>query len=144
MLSYADGPGAERTSDETDAVDGEWRRTGDLVEIVDGRALFRGRTSEVINVGGVKVHPLPVEVRINALADVAAARVFGRANRLTGAVVAVEVVPASGAVDADLDSIREQIRDAVSDLPRAWQPRSVAFVESIQTLGDKTVRRVEA
>jgi acyl-CoA synthetase (AMP-forming)/AMP-acid ligase II len=141
MLGYAD---ASTEAADPAAADGEWRRTGDLVEVVDGRVLFRGRTSEVINVGGVKVHPLPVEERISALDSVAAARVFGRANRLTGAIVAVEVVPLGGADDADLDTLREQIRDAVADLPRAWQPRSVAFVDSIQTRGDKTVRRVEA
>lgn len=138
MLSYVGAAAGEASADE-----GEWRRTGDLVEIVDGRVLFRGRQSEVINVGGVKVHPLPVEERITALEAVAAARVFGRANRLTGAIVAAEVVPSGGA-DADLDALREMIRAAVADLPRAWQPRSVVFVETIQTRGDKTVRRVEA
>ncbi|HET6168330.1 MAG TPA: class I adenylate-forming enzyme family protein [Marmoricola sp.] len=140
MLGYVDPDTDVDAADD----DGEWHRTGDLVEVVDGRVLFRGRSSEVINVGGVKVHPLPVEERINALAEVAAARVFGRANRLTGAIVAVEVVPAGGADDSDLDKLREQIRDAVADLPRAWQPRSISFVESIETRGDKTVRRVEA
>jgi acyl-coenzyme A synthetase/AMP-(fatty) acid ligase len=137
MLSYV-GAG------ETDPSGDEWRRTGDLVEVVDGRVLFRGRTSEVINVGGVKVHPLPVEERISALGAVAAARVYGRANRLTGAIVAAEVVPVGGVEGVDLDALRDQIRDAVSDLPRAWQPRSVAFVDAIETRGDKTVRRVEA
>ena len=34
-----------------------WRPTGDLVEIVGDRIEFRGRVSEIINVGGVKVHP---------------------------------------------------------------------------------------
>ena len=48
-----------------------WKRTGDLVEIVGDRVVFRGRRSEVINVGGVKVHPLPVEERITALDSVA-------------------------------------------------------------------------
>ena len=66
MLGYAGHDAAA-------AVPGEWRPTGDLVEIADGRVLFRGRTSEVINVGGVKVHPLPVEERIAALDSVAAA-----------------------------------------------------------------------
>lgn len=139
MLGYVGAPADAGPDDE-----GEWHRTGDLVEVVDGRVLFRGRTSEVINVGGVKVHPLPVEERISALPSVAAARVFGRANRLTGAIVAVEVVPVGGPDGADLDALRGQVRDAVSDLPRAWQPRSVTFVEAIRTRGDKTVRRVEA
>jgi acyl-coenzyme A synthetase/AMP-(fatty) acid ligase len=95
-------------------------------------------------VGGVKVHPLPVEERLTALEVVELARVFGRANLLTGAIVAAEVVPVGGTEDADLDALRAQIRDAVADLPRAWQPRSVLFVDAIETLGGKTVRRMEA
>ena len=47
-----------------------WRPTGDLVEIVDGRVVFRGRRSEIINVGGTKVHPLPIEERIGAVPGV--------------------------------------------------------------------------
>jgi acyl-CoA synthetase (AMP-forming)/AMP-acid ligase II len=134
MLGYAG-------DDATDApAADEWRRTGDLVEIVDGRVLFRGRSSEVINVGGVKVHPLPVEERISALDTVALARVHGRANPLTGAVVAVEVVPAG---DADVATIREQIKEAVADLPPAWRPRSVKLVDAVETRGDKTLRRME-
>jgi acyl-CoA synthetase (AMP-forming)/AMP-acid ligase II len=137
MIGYAD---AATSSD----ADTEWHRTGDVVEVVDGRVLFRGRTTEIINVGGVKVHPLPVEERISALPGVAAARVFGRANRLTGAIVAAEIVPIGGTETADLDALRAQVRDAVADLPRAWQPGSIRFADSIETRGDKTVRRVEA
>jgi len=137
MLGYAGEAGA----DSTDA--GQWRPTGDLVEVVGERVLFRGRKSEVINVGGVKVHPLPVEDRIAALESVALARVFGRPSPLTGSIVAVEVVPTAGPGDADLDSIRVQIKDAVADLPRAWHPRSIAFVDAIETRGGKTARGVE-
>ena len=53
------------------------------------RILFGGRNSDIINVGGVKVHPLPVEERISAVPGVEMARVFGRPNRMTGAIVAV-------------------------------------------------------
>ncbi|HZU79753.1 MAG TPA: class I adenylate-forming enzyme family protein, partial [Acidimicrobiales bacterium] len=81
MLGYVD----DATSAPAD--DDGWRPTGDLVEIVGDRVLFRGRSSEVINVGGVKVAPLPVEERITALDCVAMARVFGRPNKLTGAIV---------------------------------------------------------
>jgi acyl-CoA synthetase (AMP-forming)/AMP-acid ligase II len=135
MLGYAQASDAETTDH-----DG-WRPTGDLVEVVGDRVMFRGRTSEVINVGGVKVHPLPVEQRITAVAGVAMARVFGRANRLTGAIVAAEVVPTAG---ADQDRVREDIRAAVADLPRAWHPRSVSFVATIETLGEKTLRRLDS
>jgi acyl-CoA synthetase (AMP-forming)/AMP-acid ligase II len=137
MADAAAGSGAAQAEDRAEA---EWHPTGDLVEIVDGRVLFRGRTSEVINVGGVKVHPLPVENKIAALERIAIARVFGRPNRLTGAIVAAEVVPVTGVTESDHDELREEIRAAVADLPRPWHPRSITFVEAIETRGAKTVR----
>jgi acyl-CoA synthetase (AMP-forming)/AMP-acid ligase II len=116
----------------------EWRATGDLVEVVDDRIVFRGRTSEVINVGGVKVHPLPIEERIGAVPGVDVARVYGRPNPMTGAIVAVEIVAAP---DADQDSVAAGVRAACADLPPAARPRSIKFVESVSTAGDKIVRR---
>jgi acyl-CoA synthetase (AMP-forming)/AMP-acid ligase II len=119
----------------------EWHATGDLVEIEGDRVVFHGRTSEVINVGGVKVHPLPVEERIAALPGVAMARVFGRPNSVTGAIVAAEIVAAGGIEDSDHNQIRAAIRAAVAELPPAWHPRSIKFVDAIETLGEKTIRR---
>jgi len=133
MLGYAD-------SEDVDSDDG-WRATGDIVEIVGDRMFFRGRGSEVINVGGVKVAPLPVEERVLAVDGVAMARVFGRANRLTGAIVAAEIVLEDG---QDEDAVRAGVREAMTDLPRAWHPRSITFVETIETQGNKTIRRTEA
>lgn len=135
MLGYA-GNGSQPADAD------EWRATGDLVEIADGRVLFRGRSTEIINVGGVKVPPLPIEDKISRLDRVALARVFGRPNPLTGAIVAAEIVPASGVADAEHEEIRQEIRTAVADLPRAWHPRSINFVDAIETRGDKTVRGV--
>jgi acyl-CoA synthetase (AMP-forming)/AMP-acid ligase II len=133
MLGYA--------GDESADVGPEsWRPTGDLVEVVGDRVLFRGRDSEVINVGGVKVHPLPVEERILALPDVEAARVYGRPNRLTGAIVAVDIVPSRA---ANLDKVRQTVKEAVANLPRACQPRSVTLVDAIETRGGKTIRGTE-
>jgi acyl-CoA synthetase (AMP-forming)/AMP-acid ligase II len=123
---------------------GEWRPTGDLVEIVGIRVLFRGRQSEVINVGGVKVHPLPVEERILALDFVEAARVFGRPSKLTGAIVAVDIVPVGGVEAANADHIRSAIKAALAEMPRAWQPRSINLVDAVETRGGKTVRGTEA
>jgi acyl-CoA synthetase (AMP-forming)/AMP-acid ligase II len=137
MLGYADD-----TDQDPDA-DGGWLRTGDLVEIVGDRVHFRGRKSDVINVGGVKVDPLPVEDRITALDGVALARVFGRPNKLTGSIVAAEIVPADGLTEGDLDKIKLAVREAVADLPRAWHPRSVTFVDDIEVRGGKTVRGTE-
>lgn len=135
MLGYA-GDAAESPRE----VDG-WVATGDLVELVDDRILFRGRSSEVINVGGVKVHPLPIEERVAAVPGVQVARVHGRANPMVGAVVAVEVALTPGADEA---AVKAAVRSACADLPRAWQPRSIKVVAEAElaaaTKGGKTVR----
>lgn len=142
MLGYA-GDAAEPADTATTDDETEWKPTGDLVDLVEDRVVFRGRTSEVINVGGVKVHPLPVEDRITPLPAVAMARVFGRPNRLTGAIVAVEIVPEGGLDGADTNEIRRQITAALADLPPAWHPRSVKLVASFETRGEKTVRGLQ-
>lgn len=115
-----------------------WRPTGDLVEQVDGRLLFRGRVSEIINVGGVKVHPLPIEEAVAAVPGVRVSRVFGRPNAMTGAIVAVEVVSEPG---ADVGELKRAVRDACAELPAAARPRSVKVVDEIHTAGGKIVRR---
>jgi acyl-CoA synthetase (AMP-forming)/AMP-acid ligase II len=115
----------------------QWRPTGDLVEVVDGRVYFRGRRSEIINVGGTKVHPLPIEERISGVQGVRVVRVYGRRNALTGSIVAAEVVADAG---VDRDDLAERIRAACADLPDAARPRSIRFVDAIATTGDKLTR----
>jgi acyl-CoA synthetase (AMP-forming)/AMP-acid ligase II len=116
-----------------------WRATGDLVEIVGDRIMFRGRKSEVINVGGVKVHPLPVEERVSAIQGVEMVRAFGRPNPISGAILALEIVTSPG---ADKDEVAASIRKACRDFSPAEQPRSIRFVEAISTVGNKMSRRV--
>jgi len=89
------------------------------------------------------VHPLPVEDRITGLESVAMARVFGRPSKLTGAIVAVEIVPVGGIAGAHIEGIRSEVKAAVADLPRAWHPRSVTFVDTIETRGGKTIRGMQ-
>jgi acyl-CoA synthetase (AMP-forming)/AMP-acid ligase II len=115
-----------------------WRPTGDLVEGVGERIRFRGRTSEIVNVGGMKVHPLPIEERVGAVPGVRLARAFGRPNPMTGAIVAVEVVAVA---DADRDELATAIRSACAVLPAPARPRSIRFVDSVATAGDKIARR---
>ncbi|MCK5891557.1 MAG: class I adenylate-forming enzyme family protein [Aeromicrobium sp.] len=115
-----------------------WRATGDRVEIEGDRVLFRGRTSEIINVGGVKVHPLPIEERVAAVDGVVMARVYGRPNAMTGAIVALEVVAAPGTDEAEL---KTALKAACADLVPASRPRSITFVDEIVTTGSKILRR---
>lgn len=118
--------------------DGGWRATGDLVEVVDDRIEFRGRTSEVINVGGVKVHPLPIEQVISRVEGVALVHAFGRPNAMAGNIVAVKVVPVAG---TDTDDLDQRIRAACADLPPAARPRSIKYVDSMDTFGNKLSRK---
>ncbi len=115
----------------------EWWPTGDLVEVVGDRIAFRGRKTDVINVGGVKVHPLPVEDRVTAVPGVKAARVYGRTNALVGAVVAVDVVAEDG---VDESALKAAVRSACADLPRPWQPRSVQVVAELAMKENKVLR----
>jgi acyl-CoA synthetase (AMP-forming)/AMP-acid ligase II len=115
-----------------------WRPSGDLVVVEGDRIVFLGRSSEIINVGGVKVHPLTIEERVSAVPGVDVARVYGRKNPMTGQIVALEVVADPG---ADQQVVDAAIRAACADLPSASRPRSIRFVAEVTTAGSKIVRR---
>ncbi len=81
-----------------------WYSTGDLVE-VDGEWIrFRGRRSDLINVGGEKVAPAEVERVLLELDFIREAVVSGESNPIMGHVVAASIVLA-GAVD-ERDAMR--------------------------------------
>ena len=126
--------------DEAGATEGGWRATGDLVDVQGDRIHFVGRSTDIINVGGVKVHPLPVEEAVGTVDGVRLARVYGRANPIAGQVVAVDVVADTG---VDSDALKERIRAACADLPPAAQPRRVRFVDELPVSGEKIVRSAE-
>lgn len=130
MLGYHGDP---------DADDG-WRPTGDLVELDGDRVRFVGRTSDRINVGGVKVHPLPVEEAVCAVPGVDVARAYGRANPITGQILALDVVARPG---VDVEDLEREIRAACGSLPPAGQPRLIRFVDDLAVKGGKIVRRGE-
>lgn len=68
-----------------------WMNTGDLVEERDGLLRIVGRQSEVINVGGQKVHPTEVEDILLTADNVAEATVYALPHPLLGQVVAARV-----------------------------------------------------
>ncbi|MHB8656584.1 MAG: class I adenylate-forming enzyme family protein [Solirubrobacteraceae bacterium] len=115
-----------------------WRPTGDQVAMVGDRIMFRGRSSEIINVGGVKVHPLPIEERLGGVPGVKLVRVYGRPNPMTGSIVAAEIVADVG---VDTDVLGEALRESCADLPTASRPRSIRFVESIALAGETKIKR---
>jgi acyl-CoA synthetase (AMP-forming)/AMP-acid ligase II len=119
-----------------------WIPTGDLVDRVGDRVLFRGRRHDLINVGGAKVNPATVEDVIRGCAGVRDARVFARRSALVGELVAVDVVAQAGEDEARL---REALAAHCAErLSAAERPRIVRFVPLIAlSEAGKTIRNSE-
>jgi acyl-coenzyme A synthetase/AMP-(fatty) acid ligase len=66
------------------------------------------------------------------------ATAYGQPNPITGQIVALDVVLATG---ADQDSVKAAIRDAAATLPRAARPRKIRFVDALEIRGSKVLRR---
>jgi acyl-coenzyme A synthetase/AMP-(fatty) acid ligase len=126
--------GYHATEDSAD----EWRATGDLVEVRDDRIHFVGRTTEIINVGGAKVHPLPIEEIAHSVPGVEIAAAYGRPNPITGQIVALDLVVSSG---ADPDAVKAAVVAACDALPPAGRPRRIKVVDEVAVRGNKLVRQ---
>lgn len=69
-----------------------WVDTGDRIVLRNDRYYFLGRESGVINVGGDKVHPEAIENFLSSIEGVREARVYGKKNPITGAIVVADIV----------------------------------------------------
>jgi acyl-CoA synthetase (AMP-forming)/AMP-acid ligase II len=117
-----------------------WIRTGDLIEVIGERVYFTGRRSDLINVGGNKVHPVEVERAIRALPGVADVVVYKTRSSLAGELVACDVVPAHG---QDPQALRKALgAHCAAELAPYQRPRSVQMVDGISlSRTGKKVRR---
>lgn len=105
--------------------DANWLATGDLIDRVGDRCHFIGRRTELINVGGNKVHPLRVEQVVCRVPGVAEARVYSKTSSLVGQMVACEFVACEGfeaqaVKEAVLAHCRERL--APHERPRFIEP----------------------
>ena len=115
-------------------------RPGDLVKVIDERVSFIGRRSDLINVGGNKVHPLEVERVIAAVAGVSDVLVFAKRSSIAGELVACEVELEAG---ADPEATVHAIRAACVDGLAAYQrPFAVKVVHDIELTSAGKKRRV--
>ena len=106
--------------------------TGDRIEIAGDRALFLGRDSGVVNVGGVKVWPERVERILAAVPGVGLAAVGAKSSPITGALLVATVVPADA--DADRDALKAAILARCrADLEREAVPARIRFADSLPT-----------
>lgn len=84
-----------------------WFHTGDLVEVDGDFVRIKGRETDVINVGGRKVHPAEVESALLQVDNVADVTVYGEPNALLGQIVCARVQPARS---EDAEAFRRRIR----------------------------------
>ena len=126
---------------DTFQLDGDWYRTGDIVEKIDeSHFRFVSRKTEMINIGGYKVNPHEVEDEIKRIDGVVDAIVKARNNRITGNILVAEVK-----VKDNIDKMekeKEIIRVLESKL-QSWKvPRIFTFVDDLElTRTGKKVRK---
>lgn len=114
---------------------GRWFVTGDLArEEADGSFQLLGRSTDVINVGGLKVFPLEVEAVLLAHPDVVAARVRAETDARTGEHVVAEVQVRPGA-QADLSAW------CTARLAPLKRPAAITVVDTLPMTPSGKVRR---
>lgn len=85
-----------------------WFKTGDMVDTLEnGMLRIRGRTKEIINVGGEKVFPSEVESVLLLHPFVEDCKAYGEVNGVTGQFVVADVVLSSAARGAPAASFQE-------------------------------------
>jgi acyl-CoA synthetase (AMP-forming)/AMP-acid ligase II len=85
-----------------------WFNTQDLVESDGEYIRILGRKSELINVGGEKVHPTEIENVLLQLDNVKDVTVRGQPNPITGEVVVAKITPL---VPEDPDVLKRRVRE---------------------------------
>jgi acyl-CoA synthetase (AMP-forming)/AMP-acid ligase II len=140
-LRIADGELLARSRNSMPSISADWFHTGDMVEIVGDRVFFVSRRSEIINVGGNKVHPIEVERVIRQVSGVSDVRVYGKRSSIAGELVACEIVAADGR--RDVEEVRNDVkRRCIDELAPFQRPRLIHFVSEISLeRSGKTTRR---
>jgi long-chain acyl-CoA synthetase len=122
-------PGYLDDPEETAAIlhDG-WLWTGDLAERdPDGFFFHRGRSKEILKIGGQRVSPVEIEQVVARHPDVAEAAVIGVSDPLKGEVAAAFVVPRPGCSPVEAD-VRKFCRE---HLPAYMVPTSIEIVDAL-------------
>jgi acyl-CoA synthetase (AMP-forming)/AMP-acid ligase II len=116
MAGYFRDPAATR-----EVFRGDWLRTGDLGRLDDDFLVLLGRSAEVINRGGEKIHAAQVEAALCELGGVADAAVVGAPHPIFRERVVAWIVLRAGA-GLDEESARRHLAQRVADyaVPEAF------------------------
>jgi acyl-CoA synthetase (AMP-forming)/AMP-acid ligase II len=109
---------------DTAAFDGEWFRTGDIAEVVDGRVRIVGRIKDIVIRNGMKIPAVEVEEAVARIAGVRECAAYSVPDATTGERLAVAVV-----LDGPAElSLREVVAALVSaGLPKYKLPEELVF-----------------
>jgi len=120
-------------------VDG-WFRTGDVAcRQADGSIQLLGRSSDVINIGGMKVFPLEIEAVLDAHPLVSASRVAGAPDPRTGEQVVAEVqLTSSATFELTVAALHTWCAARLAPLKR---PAVITVVEKLARTASGKVRR---
>ena len=105
-----------------ESFEGEFFKTGDLGEIIDGFLYYKGRKKELIKTGGISVYPIDIEEVIKRVSGVKEVAVIGVEDSYFGEVVVAVVVG---------DVEKKDIIRACSVLAPYQRPMYVDIVQSL-------------
>lgn len=118
----------------------DYYHSGDLIEWVnenEGIFRFKSRKNELINVGGYKVNPGEVEMRILSITGVHQALVYGKANSILGNILCADIV-----LEAGVDLTELEIKKILSAQLQDFKvPRRIKFVREISLTRTGKIKR---
>ena len=98
-------------SHNAESFDGDWYRSGDLLEVADGRLTVVGRLKEIANRNGLKISLNEIDSAMLGQPDIEESASFAAPDPMTGEHLAVAVVPKEG-VGITLDKVLTHLRMA--------------------------------
>lgn len=118
FLGYID------TDDDGLAFDGEWFRTGDVAEVVDGRVRIIGRIKDIVIRNGLKIPAAEVEEAVSRIPGVRECAAYAVADATTGERLAMAVV-----LERDAEMSLSEVARAlvVQGLPKYKLPEELVF-----------------
>ncbi|WP_082993043.1 class I adenylate-forming enzyme family protein [Mycobacterium sp. 1245111.1] len=118
FLGYIDA------DDDGPAFDGEWFRTGDVAEIVDGRVRIIGRIKDIVIRNGLKIPAAEVEEAVARISGVRECAAYSVADSTTGERLAMAVV-----LDPDIELSLTDVASALTSegLPKYKLPEELVL-----------------
>lgn len=118
FLGYIDA------EDDQQAFEGEWFRTGDVAEVVDGRVRITGRIKDIVIRNGLKIPAAEVEEAVSRIGGVRECAAYSVPDSTTGERLAMAVVLEPG-IEMSLAAVARAL--VAEGLPKYKLPEELVF-----------------